>query len=214
MDAQPSPSTTAHDPQITALVRRHAHDVRNYINSLDLEASLLAELVTDAEAVATVRRMRSQLSQLEATVRALSVKFTEPRPVALTAADLLQMWRHQVDAMQDASQPVEWSAPVEPKALMIDPGIIVTVLRELVTGARKRSSSRGLSAGVSTSAGTVTAEVTEPAQAVFAADEMEELRRVVANNGGSLEQDRDQITGAWSTRLVFPVIENEASLFS
>ena len=192
---------------MAAIVRRHAHDVRNYINSLDLEASLLEELVTDPEVVSSVRRMRSQLNQLEATVKALSVKFAVPCPVALTAADLLQLWQIQVAAVEDPSQPIQWSAPVGVTAIMIDPGIIVTVLRELVVGARKRSSSRGLSAAVKSTADAVVAELVEPAQAVFAQDEIEECRRLVVSNGGTLEQSRDPVTSGWITRLIFPAID-------
>lgn len=206
MDSHPSSPITSHDPRVTAIVRRHTHDVRNYINSLDLEASLLEELITDPDAITSVKRMRAQLSQLEATVRELSVKFTEARPVALTAGDLLHMWKRQVAAVEDDSQPVKWVAPEESKVIMIDPGIIVTVLRELLVGARKRSSSRGLTAGVKTSADAVTAELIEPAQAVFVEDEIEELRRVITNNGGTLEQSHDA-AGAWVTKIAFPVAD-------
>ncbi len=224
MDSHPSPSSpssssttdayataetsyTSHDPRVAAIVRRHAHDVRNYINSLDLEASLLEELITDPEIVSSVRRMRGQLNQLEATVRGLSVKFAEPRPIALTASDLLHLWKSQFSSMDEINQTTQWVSPAESHVIMVDPSIVVSVLRELVLGSRKRSISRDLVATVKASPEAVIAELNESSQAVFVPDELEEQRRLVTANGGTLIQDRDPVTNNWITRLSFPAVE-------
>lgn len=67
-------------PKLAAFVRQHTHDVRNHLNGLDLEAALLSELVTDAEAADSVQRMRCQVRKLAADLRTLSARFADPRP--------------------------------------------------------------------------------------------------------------------------------------
>ena len=183
-------------------MRKHAHDVRNYVNCLDLEASFLEELVTDPEAVATVQRMRSQLRQLDLVVKSLSVKFAEPRPVTITAADLLQLWQHQVSAFGPSGS-IAWLAPTELQLVTLDPAVTVIVLRELIMEAATRC--RALKAGVRTSADEVTAYI-EEADTVVPSDELGEHLLLVAANGGRLHRAHDVVAGIWVTSLSFPVV--------
>jgi two-component system sensor histidine kinase/response regulator len=72
---------------IQQIIHQHVHDVRNSINSLDLQAVLLEELETPAVA-ATLKGMRADFTQLEATMKALRSKFAEPQSGTLTADDV------------------------------------------------------------------------------------------------------------------------------
>lgn len=84
------------DPMnIQRIIHQHVHDVRNSINSLDLQAELLEELGTDPEVAATLKGMRAEFTQLEATVKELQSKFSEPQPSTLTADDLTQLRKPQ-----------------------------------------------------------------------------------------------------------------------
>ena len=85
------------DPtDIPQIIHQHVHDVRNSINSLDLQAVLLVELGTDPEVAETLQGMRAEFTQLEATVKALQSKFSEPQPNTLTADDLTQLRKPQI----------------------------------------------------------------------------------------------------------------------
>ena len=184
-------------------MRKHAHDVRNYVNCLDLDATFLEELVTDPEAVATVQRMRGQLRQLDLVVKSLSIKFAEPRPVTITAADLLQLWQHQVTVFDGLSGLIAWLAPAELKVVTLDPSAIVIVLRELTMEAATRC--RSVKAGVSTSANEVTAYIEEAGTGV-PTEGLDEHVKLVAANGGQLHRAHDTFTGIWVTSLSFPVL--------
>jgi len=84
------------DPMsIQRIIHQHVHDVRNSINSLDLQAELLEELGTDPEVAATLKAMRAEFTQLETTVKELQSKFSEPQPSTLTADDLTQLRKPQ-----------------------------------------------------------------------------------------------------------------------
>ncbi len=188
------------DPRVTNVVRKHAHDVRNYINSLDLECSFLEELLTDPDAVDTARRMRVQLRQLELVVKSLSVKFAEARPLAVTASDLLQLWKHQIEALDDKGA-IEWSSSPGAMALMIDSAAIVLVLREQVMEAWARN--RAVKAAVRTTANDVIAELVWPSPPGAVSD-IEEHRRLVEASGGKMDRAHDSDAGVWTITLTFP----------
>src|SRR5207244_1762579 len=93
--------------RIERIIRKHVHDVRNHINSLDLEAVLLGEIVSDPEVTSTLLRMRSQLRELEAGVKDLVFRFADPEPADLTEADLLHFWKEQVAPFEDSNHRIE-----------------------------------------------------------------------------------------------------------
>ena len=96
------------DPaRVVKIIRSHVHDVRNHINSLDLETMLLGELISDPEALGSLARMRSQLAQLEATMKGLVYRFAEPQPIEVTADALLQLWKRQVAPLEDPAHAVK-----------------------------------------------------------------------------------------------------------
>ncbi|MDB6139384.1 MAG: hypothetical protein JWO94_2456 [Verrucomicrobiaceae bacterium] len=196
-------SQPPNDPRVTAIVRKHAHDVRNYINSLDLEASFIEELVTDPEVIESARRMRGQLRHLEVVVKSLSVKFSEPRPIAIPAPDLLHLWKYQVDALEESSGTIEWAPSPPPMAVMLDPGVVTLVLRELVMESWGRS--RALKAAVVANSEEVTAEI-EWASASTPASDMQEHILLIQANGGRLERARNPVTGLVKIVAAFPVV--------
>ncbi len=193
-------STPPLEPRVSNVVRKHAHDVRNYINSLDLECSFLEELLTDPDGVDTARRMRVQLRQLELVVKSLSVKFAECRPVNVMASDLLQLWKYQVEALDDKGT-IEWTGPDKPMSVMLDSAVMVLVLRELVMEAWARN--RAVKAAVRTTGNEVIAELAWPS-APSAAPDPEEHRRLVEASGGRMQRSYDEAAGNWVITLLFP----------
>ncbi len=182
--------------RIVSIIRRHAHDVRNSINSLDLEAVLLGELSTDPAVAGTLRRMRVELTQLEATVKALQYKFTEPAPLTLTTNDLMDLWQRQIAPLETATRKIEWSASPEAQDITLDAHAILSVMRELVLAAWGRAPASALKAAVVTMDQHVTLELREPISSTPpAAEALEEQQRLVALHGGTLSVSDDVLTG-------------------
>jgi hypothetical protein len=125
------PPADTHWPKIAAIIRQHAHDIRNYINSLDLDATMLGEVLTDEVTARTVARMRRQTGQLEAAVNTLCVKFFESERSDVPVLDLIQLWKNQVEALP-APPKVEWLIKSCPRVMAVDVNAVVVVLRELI----------------------------------------------------------------------------------
>ena len=80
---------------IQQIIHKHVHDVRNSINSLNLQAVLLEDQGTDPEVAATLTGIRAELTRLEATMKALQLKFSEPQPSTVADDDLTQLPKQQ-----------------------------------------------------------------------------------------------------------------------
>jgi hypothetical protein len=136
--------------RIERIIRKHVHDVRNSVNCLDLQAELLSGITTDPEVAETLRRMRAELTQLDAAVKALQYKFIEPAPFTLTSGDLLYLWQRQIDNLETADRRMVWSPPPVALAITIDAHAVLSVMRELVLDAWGRAPASVLKAAVIT----------------------------------------------------------------
>jgi len=124
-------------PRLAAFVRQHTHDVRNGLNSLDLETALLQEIVTDPEGRACVDRVRKQVRGLAEQLRAISALFQEPQPyrAPLHARELMLIWREQLAALPEPPS-VNWVEQIAEEKVDVDAGMMGTVFRELLMNAR------------------------------------------------------------------------------
>jgi light-regulated signal transduction histidine kinase (bacteriophytochrome) len=118
-------------------MRQHTHDVRNGLNSLDLETSLLQELVSDAEGRGSVDRVRQQVRRLAEQLRALSTLFQDPQPyrAPISAHDLMLIWREQHETLPDRPS-IEWAEKVTDEKVNVDAEMLAAVFRELLVNAR------------------------------------------------------------------------------
>lgn len=122
--------------RVSSFVRQHTHDVRNDLNSLDLEAALLAEIVTDEEGKESLTRMRRQIRQAASKLRALSAKFTEPRPApaSILAKDLFEIWQEQARGLSEPLK-LSWDSKLRDESLSVDAALLALTLRELLDNA-------------------------------------------------------------------------------
>jgi signal transduction histidine kinase len=133
--------------RVASFVRQHTHDVRNDLNSLDLESALLADIVADVEAKESIERMRRQIRQCAAKLKSLSSKFNEPRPVRapISARDLFEIWREQLD---DLAQPFDmsWDSKLGEESVSVDAAMVALALRELLENASSFSTGSKIAA--------------------------------------------------------------------
>jgi signal transduction histidine kinase len=149
--------------RLATFVRQHTHDVRNHLNGLDLEASLLSDLVTSADAKASVERMRRQIRNFANEMRTLSSKFSEPVPgrALVPASMLFLIWQDQA-ANLDPKPEVEWSQNVGEAKITIDPDAIARAFRELLANAAYFGKGQSLSADATAKEGRVSFTLREP----------------------------------------------------
>lgn len=122
--------------RVAAFVRQHTHDVRNALNSLDLETSLLRELVTDGEAHECVERVRRQVRTVAEQMRSLSAFFQEPQAMAapIGARELILIWR-ELSADLPGAPNIQWVDELGDERVNVDVAMIATVFRELLINA-------------------------------------------------------------------------------
>ena len=129
MDAEPEIPAA----RIAAFVRQHTHDVRNRLNSLDLETGLLDEVVTDEEGRESIGRMRQQLRALAEMMRSLSTLFQKPEPMAapIAARELFLIWREQHAGLPNPPE-VRWADELGDEKVCVDVSQMVTVFTGLL----------------------------------------------------------------------------------
>lgn len=190
------------------MVNRHAHDVRNHLNFLDLSMQILTEEVTTEDGETLLGKMQQELAQVEATLRSLLLRFNPPEPSPVSTLDLVQMWKTQTPASADSGKLIDWLSNDASAVVRLDAKVIAAVLREITQMAWKRVDGQSLQATVRISDGTqVILEILEPAQTqAMPADLLAEWTQAVQANGGALEHDKCPENASWSTRLVFPLL--------
>ncbi len=149
--------------RLATFVRQHAHDVRNRLNSLELEAGLLEEIVTDEEGAASIKRMRKQMRALAEQMRTLSTLFQDPEPMAgtISARELFLIWREQHSALSSSLE-VRWVDEIGDEKVCVDVGLMATVLSELLRNAVTFSASSVVTATARREKREVVFELLEP----------------------------------------------------
>jgi len=209
--------------KLAQFIRQHTHDLRNELNGLELEATLLADLVPGGEAAECVVRIRGQIRRVAADMHRLAAKFIGPRPTcALYAArDLFLIWQDQLAAL-DPAPAVQWSEAPGTGQVNVDAAELAEVFRELLANARHFGTGAPLSAAARVEDRKIVFELREPkdapletagwGSAPFASMRhghyglgLWDAQRTVAANGGEVQRRFAQDTMELLTTLRFPI---------
>jgi signal transduction histidine kinase len=159
MDAEPDIPWA----RFAAFVRQQTHDVRNGLNSLDLEAALLQELVVESEGRASVERVRGQVRALGGQMRSLSalVQDMQPAVAPLAARELFLIWEEQQAALPQPPE-VRWVDELGSEQVAVDADMMAAVFRELLANAAAFSEGGTVTASARREADEVVFELREP----------------------------------------------------
>lgn len=206
---------------VAGFVRQHAHDVRNHLNGLDLEAALLTDIVTDPEAAESISRLRAQIRETANSLRALSGRFAPPQPSrgSIAAGDLFLIWQDEANRL--GLEATGWKQTVGEERVNVDAGALAQVFAELLANAQRFGSGARLVALATMAGGRASYELREPdtkasnpsawGKAPFTTTHrgayglgLWEADRIVRANGGTIE--RAVLPDATLvTKLSFPV---------
>ena len=208
---------------LAQFIRQHAHDVRNGLNGLDLEAALLSDLAQDREAAESVARIRAQIRGLATDIRTLAAKFADPQPSrALYAArELFLIWQDQLAAL-DPAPTVQWSGALGAEQVNVDAAAVANVLRELLANAQSFGTGAPLRGAARVEDRQIVFELCEPkdapvetaswGRAPFASMRhghyglgLWEAQRVITASGGEVQRRFVQDAMELITTLRFPV---------
>lgn len=211
-------------PRLAAFVRQHTHDLRNGLNSLDLETAFLEEFISDDEGRASLSRVRQQVRGLAQQLRAMSGLFQEPQPflAPLAARELMLIWREQHESLPEPPA-VEWVDEIGDEKVQVDAELMATVFRELLANAHAFRDGQPAIATVRREGGEVVFDLREPkatpvdtagwGQRVFETTKrggyglgLWAVKRLVEANGATMTQEHEPKHGWLHTRIALPAV--------
>ena len=123
---------------VVKFVRQLSHDLRNHLNSFELQAAYVAELVENPEVKEEVKRLRATGSELGEHLQRLSAAIEQINlhTMPYKAADFFEDLRTRIktDDVEQAAA-VEWKIDLADEMLEIDPQLLLQAFRELFTNA-------------------------------------------------------------------------------
>ena len=124
--------------RIATFVRQVTHDVRNNLNSLDLQAAYVTELISDPEASAEVKRIRALIQTSARQLQALSANFqnSSVNLVTYTARILVEDLKDRVlKTFPEEAPKVTWEVELKEETLEVDVEAFFGALMELFRNA-------------------------------------------------------------------------------
>jgi K+-sensing histidine kinase KdpD len=113
-------------PRIAGFVRQVTHDVRNGLNSMDLQAAYLNELISDPEAIDELRRLRGLIQTTARQLQSISGNFWTSTPNLVTYAakilieDLRDRLKKTFVESAGKLEKIEWKVELGEESVSVD----------------------------------------------------------------------------------------------
>jgi hypothetical protein len=118
-------------PDVALIVRRHAHDVRNALNGMELELTLLDHESNRPGTREAIARLRQAVSEIGRCVQGLSGKYGTEDVAPILALQISERWKADArHVAPDAS--IEWHIKFSDEPVAVESGFIRTLLLEIL----------------------------------------------------------------------------------
>jgi signal transduction histidine kinase len=124
--------------RVIGLVRHLTHDIRNGLNTLDLQAALLQELVSDPEASPEVKRLRGMITTTAKTLQGFSASFWpgEMHPVTYSAKIFTEDFRSRLGSvLTGQASDIAWTEKLGDESVTLDIELIFRAFSEFFKNA-------------------------------------------------------------------------------
>jgi signal transduction histidine kinase len=144
---------------VAVLVKRHSHDVRNILNGMELEMTLLEETNTTPATREAIERLREASVELNRLVQGLLAAYSLESPTSLPAIQVAELW--QADVWRIASgAALNWSMRLGSESVSGEAGLLRCVLQEVLALAIRFAGKRSLQIDCRCEGGRVIFEIT------------------------------------------------------
>jgi K+-sensing histidine kinase KdpD len=123
---------------VSAFMRQLAHDLHNDLNSLDLAATYISEIVADPSAKEELATQRETIHSMSRVLHALSLHLQPARPAKITlpAEDFVGGFRERISQSHPAATAaLSWTSEVGASQVDIDFGMVCDALTEVFKNA-------------------------------------------------------------------------------
>jgi signal transduction histidine kinase len=124
--------------RVAGLIRHLTHDIRNGLNTIDLQAAFLQELMTDPETLPEVKRIRAMVSTTAKNLQSFSATFwlSEIHPVTYSAKIFVEDFRARLGSTLPA-EPAEisWTEKLGEESIAVDIDLIFRAFSEFFKNA-------------------------------------------------------------------------------
>jgi signal transduction histidine kinase len=132
--------------QLTKFVGQLNHDLRNYLNAIELQAAFLSEIAGEPEAKPEVARLREMTGELNAHLQRLSHALAPVQP--MTMAYLASEFVEDLQAKLNREEPelaaqIKWKISLGEEAIEIDPHLLQEAFVEILRNASRHDRGEG-----------------------------------------------------------------------
>jgi hypothetical protein len=131
-------------PAFMRVLRRLSHNLRNYVNTAELEATFVQEITDDPEVRASLSRLRRSLGKVTDECEHLLTRVADPMAemIELSGDELFQAVRQEGERRLGSKVPITWEwLDGDSISLYVDPALMCRIMRELLDNAARYRSS-------------------------------------------------------------------------
>lgn len=196
---------------IAVLVKRYSHEVRNVLNGMELELTLLEEGNANPTAREAIERLRDASVEMSRLMQSLSAAYSLESLTSLPAIQVAELW--QADARRTASgAALTWNLRLGSEIVSGEAGLLRWVLKETLLLAIRLAGKRSIQIDcrceearlifeLTTSEGQSNASIVEAQQSFWAA-----LVRLAERSQITMQPRTLTLTGNFPMRLSLPVV--------
>ncbi len=133
-------------PQVRKFIGQLNHDLRNYLNAIELQAAFLGEIATSDEQKSEIKRLREMTAQLGAHLQRLSDSLKRPQPEMMTylARELVEDLQAKLASAQpEGADAIEWQVSLGEEKIEIDPQLLQEAFLEIFANAALHGRAEG-----------------------------------------------------------------------
>jgi hypothetical protein len=133
---------------VGALVKRHTHDLRNFLNGLGMELTLVSESRDPAEKLAAVKRIHREMKCAESILRSFATKFVVEAKTSVSVSDIVEQWMADARTLLPECS-IAWDTKTGSAVLQVEPGLLRSLLGDLLVFTARKGSGQPVNAGCS-----------------------------------------------------------------
>jgi len=207
-------SLTLSPEAVSALVRRHTHDLRNFLNGMELELALFAETDDETERSEALKRIRREMKLAEAMLRSFGAKFIVETKSQVSVADVAEQWMSDARRLLPECS-IDWDIKAGDALLHVEAALLRSLLGDLLILSARKCPRQLLEAGCALAGERMVFSIACPNVKIEDGyrDPHEELlwsslRHFAARNDGTLECAIPPGHSSFSCRLVLPIAQS------